>query len=71
MGLPAQRLGVPLWWGKSYGTFSPPVATEGAAFSNVTVFHFTDADPAASIATSFPGFADLMRGLGAKIEVVG
>ena len=28
------------------GAFTPPVATEGASFSNVTVFHFTDADPA-------------------------
>ena len=28
------------------GAFSPPVATEGAAFSNTPVFHFTDADPA-------------------------
>src|SRR2546427_382135 len=27
------------------GAFTPPVATEGQAFSNVTVFHFTDADP--------------------------
>src|SRR5207248_2157984 len=27
------------------GAFTPPVATEGAAFSNVVVFHFTDADP--------------------------
>src|SRR5207249_1881 len=28
------------------GSLTPPVATEGAAFSNVVVFHFTDADPA-------------------------
>ena len=28
------------------GTFTPPAATVGAPFSNVTVFHFTDADPA-------------------------
>src|SRR6202043_453186 len=28
------------------GAFTPPVATEGAAFSNTVVFHFTDADPA-------------------------
>jgi 3-phosphoshikimate 1-carboxyvinyltransferase len=28
-------------------------------------------DEAGMIATSFPGFADLMRGLGAKVEVVG
>src|SRR4029077_8637131 len=28
------------------GALTPPVATEGAAFSNVVVFHFTDADPA-------------------------
>src|SRR6185437_8389260 len=27
------------------GAFTPPVATEGAAFTNVVVFHFTDADP--------------------------
>jgi hypothetical protein len=27
------------------GALTPPVATEGQAFSNVTVFHFTDADP--------------------------
>src|SRR6202043_131992 len=27
------------------GAFTPPVATEGAAFSNTVVFHFTDADP--------------------------
>src|SRR4029077_11785759 len=26
------------------GALTPPVATEGAAFSNVTVFHFTDVD---------------------------
>src|SRR5205823_1504213 len=25
---------------------TPPVATEGIAFSNVVVFHFSDADPA-------------------------
>src|SRR5207245_1401566 len=28
------------------GAFTPPVATEGAAFSNTAVFHFSDADPA-------------------------
>src|SRR5437660_6219453 len=28
------------------GSFTPPVATEGAPFSNTVVFHFTDADPA-------------------------
>jgi hypothetical protein len=28
------------------GAFTPPVATAGVPFSNVTVFHFTDADPA-------------------------
>ena len=28
------------------GAMTPPVATEGAAFSNVAVFHFSDADPA-------------------------
>jgi hypothetical protein len=27
------------------GALTPPSATEGQAFSNVTVFHFTDADP--------------------------
>jgi hypothetical protein len=27
------------------GALTPPVATEGAAFTNVVVFHFTDADP--------------------------
>jgi hypothetical protein len=27
------------------GAFTPPTATEGAAFSNVVVFHFTDDDP--------------------------
>src|SRR5207249_1950877 len=27
------------------GAFTPPSATEGAAFSNVVLFHFTDADP--------------------------
>src|SRR5207244_7474876 len=32
--------------GLAAGAFTPPVATEGAAFSNVVVFHFTDADPA-------------------------
>src|SRR5205823_411943 len=31
------------------GALTPPVATEGAAFSNVTVFHFTDADPAGTV----------------------
>jgi 3-phosphoshikimate 1-carboxyvinyltransferase len=36
-----------------------------AALEAVTV------DEAGMIATSFPGFAELMRGLGAKIEVVG
>src|SRR5262249_24636205 len=30
------------------GALTPPAATEGAAFSNVTVFHFTDANPAGS-----------------------
>jgi hypothetical protein len=28
---------------------TPPSATEGVPFNNVTVFHFTDADPAASV----------------------
>src|SRR5262249_9438474 len=28
------------------GALTPPVATEGQPFSNVTIFHFTDADPA-------------------------
>ena len=28
------------------GALTPPTAIEGQAFSNVTVFHFTDADPA-------------------------
>src|SRR5206468_2238077 len=28
------------------GSLTPPVATEGAAFGTVVVFHFTDADPA-------------------------
>ena len=28
---------------------TPPVATEGQAFTNVTVFHFTDADPAGTV----------------------
>src|SRR4029077_8254371 len=27
------------------GALTPPVPPEGAAFSNVVVFHFTDADP--------------------------
>src|SRR5207302_1593737 len=27
------------------GSFTPPVSTEGAPFSNTVVFHFTDADP--------------------------
>src|SRR5262249_31301578 len=27
------------------GALTPPVATEGAPFTNVVVFHFTDADP--------------------------
>src|SRR5204863_7984294 len=31
------------------GALTPPVATEGAAFSNVTVFHFTDADLAGTV----------------------
>src|SRR5205807_2462781 len=30
--------------------FLPPTATEGAAFSDVVVFHFTDADPAGTVA---------------------
>src|SRR4029077_10761200 len=28
------------------GAFTPPVATEGAAFTNTVVFNFSDADPA-------------------------
>ena len=28
---------------------TPPVATEGQAFTNVSVFHFTDADPAGTV----------------------
>ncbi|HXT59362.1 MAG TPA: hypothetical protein VN699_12055, partial [Pirellulales bacterium] len=32
------------------GSFSPPVATEGQAFGPVTVFHFTDANPSATVA---------------------
>jgi uncharacterized repeat protein (TIGR03803 family) len=31
------------------GALTPPQATEGQSFSNVTVFHFTDADPAATV----------------------
>src|SRR5581483_4644009 len=31
------------------GAFTPPTATEGAAFGPVTVFHFTDADPAGTV----------------------
>src|SRR5204863_8912988 len=31
------------------GTLTPPTATEGAAFSNVTVFHLPDADPAGTV----------------------
>jgi hypothetical protein len=34
--------------GLTAGALTPPVATEGLAFSNVTVFHFTDADPNAT-----------------------
>jgi len=33
------------------GTFTPPVATEGVPFSNVTVYHFCDSNPAATPAT--------------------
>jgi len=32
----------------SAGAFTPPVATEGQAFSSSVLFHFTDADPAGS-----------------------
>jgi hypothetical protein len=31
------------------GTLTPPVATEGAAFGPVTVFHFSDANPNATV----------------------
>jgi hypothetical protein len=35
-------------YGLTAGALTPPVATEGKAFSGVTVFHFSDADPTAS-----------------------
>jgi hypothetical protein len=35
--------------GLSSGAFTPPPAVEGAAFTNLVVFHFTDADPAAAV----------------------
>lgn len=31
------------------GALTPPTAVEGTAFSNVTVFHFTDSNPAATV----------------------
>src|SRR4029077_5056969 len=31
------------------GSLTPPGATEGAAFSNTVIFHFTDADPAGTV----------------------
>jgi CSLREA domain-containing protein len=31
------------------GALTPPATTEGAAFSNATVFHFTDTDPGAAV----------------------
>ena len=43
------------------GTLTPPAATEGAAFSNVAVFHFTDADPAGT-ASDYTAMVDLGDG---------